>query len=436
MSFEQVDHGQHDRFDNRILGSVGDTRHTITGPTPIGTPARPQLSLVPAQTERYEVAPATIEDDQWQERAIVRSNRPRGVLPREGRLDPRGQANLPGLRGAGPVPGVRAGPRRALRHLGRPFRAGASPPQARDHLTLIALQVLLVVDRRVDDRRFDAQIRGHLSHQDFMQQLGEFDGVFRPSLDRLAEQHNSRTGALPRTSTPAGISRASAIGPSATTSGGHCTARGLSERSAESRRRRRRVQTPDPANAARSVRRPRAPPCRTARPGCASPAPSAEAAGRAFPGRGVIRVDSARHEKIVTVGDRARRPRVSPPWAGLSHDSLSFVNVPRRCCRPGCPHYAVATLTFVYSDSTAVVGPLATVSEPHSWDLCVATPAGSPRRAVGSWSATRGRCLRIRTRTIWSRWPTRYARGATSRRRSTGWRQAFPIRSQVCRAGR
>jgi len=35
----------------------------------------------------------------------------------------------------------------------------------------------------------------------------------------------------------------------------------------------------------------------------------------------------------------------------------------------------VATLTFVYSDSTAVVGPLATVREPHSWDLCV-THAG------------------------------------------------------------
>jgi hypothetical protein len=47
------------------------------------------------------------------------------------------------------------------------------------------------------------------------------------------------------------------------------------------------------------------------------------------------------------------------------------VNVPRRCCRPGCPNYAVATLTFVYSDSTAVVGPLATAPEPHSWDLCV-----------------------------------------------------------------
>ena len=55
----------------------------------------------------------------------------------------------------------------------------------------------------------------------------------------------------------------------------------------------------------------------------------------------------------------------------FSHDSLSIVNVPRRCCRPGCPHYGVATLTFVYSDSTAVVGPLATAHEPHSWDLCV-----------------------------------------------------------------
>ncbi|MBS4729040.1 DUF3499 domain-containing protein [Mycobacterium sp. SM1] len=47
------------------------------------------------------------------------------------------------------------------------------------------------------------------------------------------------------------------------------------------------------------------------------------------------------------------------------------MTVPRRCCRPGCPHYAVATLTFVYSDSTAVIGPLATARDPHSWDLCV-----------------------------------------------------------------
>lgn len=28
------------------------------------------------------------------------------------------------------------------------------------------------------------------------------------------------------------------------------------------------------------------------------------------------------------------------------------------------------TLTYVYADSTAVLGPLATFSEPHSYDLC------------------------------------------------------------------
>lgn len=63
--------------------------------------------------------------------------------------------------------------------------------------------------------------------------------------------------------------------------------------------------------------------------------------------------------------------RVSTAVRTFSHDNLASVNVPRRCCRPGCPHYAVATLTFVYSDSTAVIGPLATTRDPHAWDLCV-----------------------------------------------------------------
>jgi len=35
-----------------------------------------------------------------------------------------------------------------------------------------------------------------------------------------------------------------------------------------------------------------------------------------------------------------------------------------------CQLPAVATLTYVYSDSTAVVGPLATYAEPHTYDLC------------------------------------------------------------------
>lgn len=36
----------------------------------------------------------------------------------------------------------------------------------------------------------------------------------------------------------------------------------------------------------------------------------------------------------------------------------------------------MATLTYVYADSTAVVGPLATQAEPHSYDLCTAHAHG------------------------------------------------------------
>lgn len=42
----------------------------------------------------------------------------------------------------------------------------------------------------------------------------------------------------------------------------------------------------------------------------------------------------------------------------------------RRCSRSACTRQAVATLTYVYSDSTAVLGPLATYAEPHCYDLC------------------------------------------------------------------
>ncbi|CAN5139566.1 DUF3499 domain-containing protein [soil metagenome] len=42
----------------------------------------------------------------------------------------------------------------------------------------------------------------------------------------------------------------------------------------------------------------------------------------------------------------------------------------RRCSRSGCANSAVATLTYVYAESTAVVGPLAMYAEPHSYDLC------------------------------------------------------------------
>ena len=44
----------------------------------------------------------------------------------------------------------------------------------------------------------------------------------------------------------------------------------------------------------------------------------------------------------------------------------------RLCSRPACKQPALYTLTYVYRDSTAVLGPLATYVEPHCYDLCAA----------------------------------------------------------------
>ncbi len=77
-------------------------------------------------------------------------------------------------------------------------------------------------------------------------------------------------------------------------------------------------------------------------------------------------------------------PRVGGRWAGRLGDSsawcdrsaarsgvtLACVSLMRRCSRTACPRPAVATLTYVYADSTAVLGPLATFAEPHTYDLC------------------------------------------------------------------
>lgn len=45
-------------------------------------------------------------------------------------------------------------------------------------------------------------------------------------------------------------------------------------------------------------------------------------------------------------------------------------NSGRRCTRSGCMSTATVTLTYIYADSTAVVGPLSTYAEPHAYDLC------------------------------------------------------------------
>jgi hypothetical protein len=44
--------------------------------------------------------------------------------------------------------------------------------------------------------------------------------------------------------------------------------------------------------------------------------------------------------------------------------------VGRRCSKSGCRENATKTLIYIYSDSTAVLGPLSTFAEPHSFDFC------------------------------------------------------------------
>jgi len=56
--------------------------------------------------------------------------------------------------------------------------------------------------------------------------------------------------------------------------------------------------------------------------------------------------------------------------ASPQEGTFAAVSPLRRCSRTACGRPAVATLTYVYADSTAVVGPLATYAEPHSYDLC------------------------------------------------------------------
>jgi len=44
--------------------------------------------------------------------------------------------------------------------------------------------------------------------------------------------------------------------------------------------------------------------------------------------------------------------------------------VDRMCSKVGCSTEPVATLTYDYRDSMAVLGPLSIEKSPHSYDLC------------------------------------------------------------------
>ncbi len=62
----------------------------------------------------------------------------------------------------------------------------------------------------------------------------------------------------------------------------------------------------------------------------------------------------------------------------------SHARLGRGCSRVGCRSIATMTLTYIYAESAAVVGPLATFSEPHAYDLCVIH--GERLRVPHGWS--------------------------------------------------
>jgi hypothetical protein len=63
------------------------------------------------------------------------------------------------------------------------------------------------------------------------------------------------------------------------------------------------------------------------------------------------------------------------------------VSLARRCSRTACGRPAVNTLTYVYADQTAVLGPLATFAEPHAYDLC--EPHSDRLSAPRGWEVLR-----------------------------------------------
>ncbi|WP_371481199.1 DUF3499 domain-containing protein [Kitasatospora sp. NBC_00315] len=69
-------------------------------------------------------------------------------------------------------------------------------------------------------------------------------------------------------------------------------------------------------------------------------------------------------------GDTTHSPGAGLRSPGRSAVPSTLVSSVRRCSRTACGRPAVATLTYVYADSTAVLGPLATYAEPHCYDLC------------------------------------------------------------------
>lgn len=90
-----------------------------------------------------------------------------------------------------------------------------------------------------------------------------------------------------------------------------------------------------------------------------------------------------------------------PAWRAVGRRIRGYLGrvKPRACSKTGCSAGASATLTYVYAESTAVLGPLAMRHEPGGYDLCrqhstslsaprgwevIRLPAGDPAELVRS----------------------------------------------------
>lgn len=65
--------------------------------------------------------------------------------------------------------------------------------------------------------------------------------------------------------------------------------------------------------------------------------------------------------------------RAAPTHGGIVTVGCAYhaaVPTIRQCSRQTCREPAIATLTYVYADSMAVLGPLSASAEPHGYDLC------------------------------------------------------------------
>jgi WhiB family redox-sensing transcriptional regulator len=80
MSYERVDFDRVIRFDNRMLGSVGNEPHTDVIPAQSEVNVRPQLSVVPDHIP----AGLTPDDELWQENALCAQTDPEAFFPEKG----------------------------------------------------------------------------------------------------------------------------------------------------------------------------------------------------------------------------------------------------------------------------------------------------------------------------------------------------------------